>query len=358
MKYFLNCGWRLVCIAGLLVCACSMLAAPDGLDVGRRRARFHALLDRPRVALSPTLTRETEGEFVVERGRFYSEKQEAVPLLIYRAKSANGRLPAVIVLHGTGGNKEGTASDLREIARRGMVAIAIDARFHGERVRGGAHGAQEYNEAIIRAYRETDPNRQKHPLYFDTVYDLWRTVDYLQSRGDVAGDRIGMLGFSMGGIETWLAAATDTRIRVAVPAIGVQSLKWSLENERWQGRANTIKSAHEAVAHDLGEAEVNSKVCRALWNKVVPGILDEFDCPRMLEAVAPRPMLILNGEKDPNCPLEGAKLAFEAAEEAYRRAAAQDRLEIDVASGVAHAVTPAQHDRAYAFLERGLKRGK
>ena len=130
-----------------------------------------------------------------------------------------------------------------------------------------------------------------------------------------------MIGFSMGGIETWLAGAVDERVKVAVPAIGVQSFRWSLENDKWQGRANTIKAAHEAAAKDLGEAEVNAKVCRALWNKVIPGILDQFDCPSMLRLFAGRPLLILNGEKDPNCPLEGAKLAFAAAEEAYKKPA-------------------------------------
>src|SRR6185503_8481100 len=97
---------------------------------------------------------------------------------------------------------------------------------------------------------------------------------------------------------------------------------WSIENEKWQGRAGTIKLAHEAAAKDLGEPVMNARVCRALWNKVIPGILDEFDCPNMLREIAPRPLLVLNGENDPNCPLEGAKLAFVAAEDAYRRSGA------------------------------------
>jgi len=345
---------RFVIAITLLLCAPALLAAPKPSDSTSRRARFHALVDRPHVPLNPVMKAETEGEFTVERGQFDSEKNQSVPFVIYRQTAATERLPAVIVLHGTGGNKEGTVGDLRTLARRGMLAIAIDARYHGARIPGGAHGAQEYNEAVIRAWRETDPKQQEHPFYFDTVYDLWRTVDYLQSRSDVDKGRIGMIGYSMGGIQAWLAAATDTRIRVVVPAIGVQSLKWSLENERWQGRANTIGAAHKAVARDIGEPEVNAKVCRALWNKVIPGILDDFDCPRMLEAISPRPMLILNGENDPNCPLEGAKLAFAAAQEAYKKAKSEDKLQIDVAAGVAHAVTPAQHEKAIEWLVRWL----
>ncbi|MCW3054000.1 MAG: Dienelactone hydrolase family protein [Chthonomonadales bacterium] len=345
---------RILVIACLLFCASGLLAAPNSTDSAPRRARFHALLDRPHGPLHPTLTTTTEGEFTVERGQFESEKGQVVPFLSYRQTAASGRLAAVVVLHGTGGNKEGSAGDLRALARHGMLAIAIDARYHGARIPGGAHGAQEYNEAVIRAWHETDPKRQEHPFFYDTVYDLWRTVDYLQSRADVDRGRIGMIGFSMGGIETWMAAATDPRIRVVVPAIGVQSLKWSLENERWQGRAGTIGAAHKAVAREIGEPEVNAKVCRVLWNKVVPGILDDFDCPQMLPAIAPRPMLILSGENDPNCPLEGAKLAYAAATEAYKQAKAEGKLEIDVAQGVGHAVTSAQHQKAMDWLARWL----
>jgi pimeloyl-ACP methyl ester carboxylesterase len=170
----------------------------------------------------------------------------------------------------------------------------------------------------------------------------------------VDAERIGMIGFSMGGIETWLAAATDPRIRVAVPAIGVQSFRWSLEHDRWQGRARTIQHVHDEAARDLGEPEVNANVCRALWSAVTPGILDEYDGPAMLPLIAPRPLLILSGENDPNCPLEGARLAFAAAEAAYTRASAADHLKMDVAPGVGHTVTEAQRSLAYDWLDRWL----
>ena len=80
----------------------------------------------------------------------------------------------------------------------------------------------------------------------------------------------------------------------------------SLDNGAWQGRARTIQAAHQAAAADLGEPKVNARVCRELWNKVIPGMLDQFDCPSMLRLFAGRPLLILNGELDPNCPLGGA----------------------------------------------------
>ena len=80
-----------------------------------------------------------------------------------------------------------------------------------------------------------------------------------ETRDDVDAKRIGMMGISMGGIQTWLAASVDDRVAVAAPLIGVQSFRWSLENDKWQGRANTIKAAHEAAAKDLGEPMVNQQ---------------------------------------------------------------------------------------------------
>ena len=103
-----------------------------------------------------------------------------------------------------------------------------------------------------------------------------------------------------------------------MPAIGVQSFRWSLENDQWQGRARTIKLAHDAAAKDLGESEVNAKVCRVLWNKIIPGITEQFDCPSMLRLFAGRALLIVGGTKDPNCPYGGAKLAIASAERAFQ----------------------------------------
>jgi len=325
------------------------------------RAAFLKLLDRPKVdpdvkELSPP---RTENGLTTEHLSIATERRadgtiERVPMLIVRPEKVVGRLPAVIALHGTGGNKEGQRGLITKLARHGIIGVAIDARYHGERA-GGAHGADAYVAAITRAWRTPPGQPQEHPFYYDTCWDLWRTVDYLSTRGDVDPKRFGMIGFSMGGIETWLAASVDERIRVAVPAIGVQSLRWSVDHDRWQGRADTIRPAHEAAAHDLGEPKVNARVCRELWGKVTPGILDQYDCPSMIRLFAPRPLLIVSGEKDPNNPLDGAQLAFASAKTAYHTARADNKLVIDVAPGVGHQVTKKQNREAVEWLLRWLK---
>jgi dienelactone hydrolase len=328
------------------------------------RAKFLKLLDRPHVLFSvknEDAKRDEDTGLVIERLSFVSEKRsdddvERVPVVIYRPEKTPKKLPTVLVLHGTGGSKDNETirAWMTHLAKRGFIAVAIDARYHGDRA-GDKKGSEAYVEAIARAWQAKPEDKHEHPFYYDTCWDIWRTADYLETRDDVDAERLGIIGISMGGIETWLAASVDSRCKVAVPAIAVQSFRWTLENDKWQGRANTIKAAHEQAAKDLGEKQVNQKVCRELWSKVIPGILDDFDCPSMIRLFAGRPLLILNGETDANCPLEGAKLAFAAAEAAYKEKDASDKLKISVAKDKGHTVTPEQRTEALEWFEKWLK---
>lgn len=337
--------------------------AADPLPPEKAKAAFLKLLDRPKV---PADVRDEEkpaekGAFVYSRWSFASEKKpdgtvERVPVLQVAPAGAKGKLPVMIVLHGTGGNKEGVRAWLEDFAQRGVVGVAIDARYHGGRANAGK-GSSAYVEAVTKAWRTPAGKPMEHPFYYDTVWDLWRLLDVFEARPDIDPKRIGMLGISMGGIQTWLAAAADDRVAVAAPLIGVQCFKWSLDNDLWQGRANTIKATHEAAAKDLGEPAVNKKVCRELWSKVIPGILDDFDCPNLLPlfAAKSRPLFIANGDTDPNCPIEGAKIAMKAAEDAFAKAGAKDRLVVRINTGVGHKVTDEDRKEVLAFCVKWLK---
>ena len=338
--------------------------AAKPLPPAEAKAAILKLLDRPKVPLDVMLLPGSgSGDLTRERFSIASEKKrdgtiERVPMLVYRlAGETSTRRPAIIVLHGTGGNKEGVNSWLEEFARLGYVAVGIDARYHGDRV-PNVKGSTAYVEAITKAWKTPAGKPMEHPFYYDTVWDLWRVLDYLETRPDVDKDRIAMLGISMGGIQTWLAASVDDRVKVAVPLIGVQSFQWSLENDRWQGRANTIKATHEAAAKDLGEPMVNQRVCRELWNKVIPGILSDFDCPNLLPLFAGRSLFIANGDVDPNCPIEGARIAIKRAEEAFAKANRKDKLEVHIAAGVGHKVTDEHHKAAVAFVQKQFAQPK
>jgi len=114
------------------------------------KAALLKLLDRPKVPADVKLERPPQDKngLAYTRWSFASEKKadgttERVPVLTVAPADAKGRLPAMIVLHGTGGSKDAVASWLEEFARNGIVGIAIDARYHGARS-GGAKGSAAY----------------------------------------------------------------------------------------------------------------------------------------------------------------------------------------------------------------------
>ncbi len=305
-------------------------------------ADFKALLSRPIVAADPSFITLNNKEIIIERGSIATEANERMPVVIWKPNTNKKNYPVVIFMSGTGGSKDSkeVTDVLYSLTKLGIMAVSIDARFHGERIPGGAHGGTEYTAAAYAAWKNTDPTKQTHPFLYDTAYDLWRLVDYLAARPDVQADRIGMTGISMGSMQTWLAAAVDKRIKVVVLNIAVQSFKWSLDNDKWQGRVGTIKDGHLKAAHDLGDTEINKQNVKAVWDKIIPGITGEFDCPSMIRLLAPRPTLILSNEKDENCPLPGALIAYDSAKAAFAAQNASDKLMMDVEPNQPHRSTP------------------
>ncbi|MGI8636237.1 MAG: alpha/beta hydrolase, partial [Segetibacter sp.] len=114
------------------------------------RRDFIRLLQRPVTALKPSFTTIKTDSVVIEKGSFYSEATERVPVVIYTpVVAASKSFPVVICLHGTGGSKEDESIKrlLNELTKVGIMGVAIDARYHGERIEGGANKARQYVEA-------------------------------------------------------------------------------------------------------------------------------------------------------------------------------------------------------------------
>ncbi|HUS07862.1 MAG TPA: alpha/beta fold hydrolase [Bryobacteraceae bacterium] len=334
------------CIAGILAVSFGAAATAGPRET---RADFLKMIDRPRVPLEPEV-REMPGAGLFQvHFSIATEAGERVPGILIRQFSA-GRKPAVIVLHGTGGKKEGEIPLLKQLAGKGFTAIAIDGRHHGERTRSGS-GSAEYSTAILRTYR----TQKGHPFLYDTVWDVLRLIDYLETRDDVDAKRIGVIGFSKGGMETYLAAAVDFRIAVAVPCVGVQSFRWALDNDSWQSRVGTFQVAMDGASKDDGLSKVDAGFVRKFYDRVVPGIYSKFDGPAMVPLIAPRPLLMINGDSDPRTPRPGLMECVAAAEKAYVAASAQDKLVLHLQENTGHQVRPASLDLAVAWFVKWLR---
>lgn len=68
--------------------------------------------------------------------------------------------------------------------------------------------------------------------------------------------------------------------------------------------------------------------------------LKYYDAPFSLPALAPRPLLIINGELDERCPIEGLKTAMDAVRKIYHYHMAHDCFTYRIEKGIGHKVTP------------------
>jgi len=333
-----------------LVPLAALLISVTGCTHLEPRADFHRIIDHPRVALAPqTGEIMATNDLAQIKFSFAPDAQSRVPGILFKSPGSQGRRPVVITLHGTGGNKEGMTPLCRKLVERGFIAVAIDARYHGERKTG--KGTDDYEDAIARAWHGSG----EHPFYYDTVWDVTRLIDYLQTRDDVDPERIGLIGISKGGIETYFTAAADPRIAVAVPCIGMQSFAWELKHNDWKGRIGTVQQAFDAVAKDAGVAKPDSAFVQSFYDRVVPGIYSEFDGPQMIRLIAPRPLLLINGDSDDHTPLPSVDECVAAAKKAYAAKDAEQHFAVIIEPHTGHKVNPDSERAAIDWFVKWLR---
>ncbi|CAH1432941.1 unnamed protein product [Lactuca virosa] len=143
-------------------------------------------------------------------------------------------------------------------------------------------------------------------------------------------------------MHAWFAAFVDTRYSVAVPVIAVQGFRWAIENDQWQARVDSIKPVFEEARIDLGKEAIDKEVVETVWNRIAPGL-------------APRPLLIINGEDDPRCPIEGIDVAISKTQKAFEDAQLLNHFKVIVEPGIGHEVTSSMLKEVSDWLDKFLK---
>ena len=231
-----------------------------------------------RTPLQATITGSVEKDGVVaERIHFQSRPGLYVTANLYRPVRQESPLPAVLYVCGHGrvkrdgvslGNKTHYQHHGAWFARNGYVCLTIDTIQLGE-IEGIHHGT----------YREKMwwwNNRGYTPAGVE-AWNCVRALDYLQSRDEVDGNRLGVTGRSGGGAYSWWIAAIDERIKVAVPVAGITSLQNHVVDGCVEGHCD----------------------CMYMVNTY------KWDYPMVAALIAPRPLLISNTDKDRIFPLDG-----------------------------------------------------
>lgn len=167
----------------------------------------------------------------------YDDTITAFLLIPNSAKTDKKRkYPAILAMHPT--NVLGKASVATtegppnrrygyELVSRGYIVLAMDDLTAGERIYPGE-----------KAFR-TAPFYQKYPnwtIVAKTLVDNMQGLDFLSQHDRVAADRIGTIGVSLGGYNTFFLSSIDPRIKAVVSVCGLSTFTGDPKPERWGQR--------------------------------------------------------------------------------------------------------------------------
>ena len=223
---------------------------------------------------------------------------------------AAGKRPAILAVHGHWrGAKQDPVVQARCIgaAKLGFFVLAVDAFGAGERGVGKALG--EYHGDMTAATLLP----VGLPLSGLQVYENLRAIDYLRSRPEVDGERIGITGASGGGNQTMYAGAWDDRLMAAVPVCSVGNY----------------------------QAYLGAGCCMC---ELVPGALRFAEESAVLGLVAPRGLMIVNASRDaPQFSVAEAKKSLARVEPIFRL--------LDRPANVRHTIFESGHDYSRPMRE-------
>ncbi|HKY10052.1 MAG TPA: dienelactone hydrolase family protein [Candidatus Binatia bacterium] len=114
------------------------------------------------------------------------------------APDGRGPYPGLVVMQHQGGVDEFIQHMTRRLAEAGFVAAAPDL-YHRD-------GPDCKDDIVARRSRLSDRR---------IIIDIAAAVDFLRAHESVAGDRIGIIGFCMGGRLALLGAATNSHFKAA-----------------------------------------------------------------------------------------------------------------------------------------------
>jgi hypothetical protein len=285
-----------------------------------------------RTDLKPVITGKLEqDEFVVEKLHFQSRPGLYVTGNLYLPKKIEKPLPTILYVCGHGREvKDGVPLGAKThyqhhgawFARNGYACLTIDTLQLGE-IEGIHHGTHRYGMWWWL-------NRGYTPAGVE-AWNCMRALDYLETRPEVDKSRFGVTGRSGGGAYSWWIAATDERIKCAVPTAGITDLQNHVVDGCVEGHCD----------------------CMYMVNTY------RWDYPLVAALVAPRPLLIANTDTDRIFPLDGVYRTFEKVRRIYRLHEPADkgasaRVALNITSG-GHLDTQELQTHAFRWFNHHLQ---
>ena len=255
------------------------------------------------------------------RERFVIETRPGVMLLgaLLTPKTGGGPFPTVVCVpgHGRGlddiigvnaeGKTEPSEKNVHrdyavQVVQQGLAAVAIEPMAFGCRRDAATKSKGAGTSACY-------PTAGSALLLGETmvgwrVYDVMRTIDWIGTRPELDAKRVGCLGLSGGGTCTLFSTALEPRIKAAYVS----------------GYLNTFRDCIMSMSHCI--------------DNYVPGILQWGEMYDVAALIAPRPLFVESGERDPIFPLKGSLESFAHVQRVYDVFDAKDQTAQEVFPGV------------------------
>jgi cephalosporin-C deacetylase-like acetyl esterase len=267
-----------------------------------------------------TLRTHDLGDYHLENVIFESRPGFPVTANVYRPKGAGaGRRAAVLcpIGHNLSAGKASSEVQARciKLAKMGFVVLTYDSIGHGERaISGNTHHEGGYS---LFPLGET--------IAGWIVWDSMRAIDYLTSLPEVDSERIGVTGNSGGGLNTLFTSALDNRVAAAAIA------GYVFQFNNW-----------------MKYAGAHCTCCQ------IPRLYRMMEWFEIAGLIAPRPVLMLQGELDSIFPLSGVRKAGRATEALYALLGAGSMARLDIMEGRPHEYSKPFREHMYGWMARHL----
>jgi dienelactone hydrolase len=243
---------------------------------------------------------------------------ESIPANLYLPDPPRGRAPGILFYNGHWYPDSKARPDFQafciNMARLGFVVLNFETYGQGER------------GLSWRDHRRAEGLPVGVAQQGYAVYDTQTALRFLLSRPEVDPQGIGMTGASGGGFDTWMNAALDDRIKVAVPVVGTCDLY-----EQFAGRLSMDWDPKDHCHY-------------------VPGLFRYANNHELLAMAAPKPILIVSATEDKSFPVAGVREVVEYGRRLYKSYGLSDHFAYSEDSSEGHGYQIKKREAAYGWF--------